>query len=187
MIILTARKWVFLSRHMGWGGSPAFGLTEAQHQEGEEPKEQPSQQGAAAAEALHVRIPRGDADLQRKKQNKKSGGRRCVCVRVCLQTAVGPLKNISKKTRDSCVFGLQWAPDSLCIYIYIYIYFYSIKRNRETCSSHLRAFSRTAFPKNPGNFGKLVRTAPGRCNRFLIPTDRSPKSVWATPAYVRKT
>ena len=42
---------------------------------------------------------------------------------------------------------------------------YSIRRNRETCSSHLRAFSRTAFPKNPGYFGKLARAAPGRCNR----------------------
>ena len=34
------------------------------------------------------------------------------------------------------------------------------KRNRETCSSHLHAFSRTAFPKTPGYFGKLVQGCP---------------------------
>ena len=36
---------------------------------------------------------------------------------------------------------------------------FTLKQNRETCSSHLRAFSRTTFPKNPGYFGKLVRAA----------------------------
>ena len=61
------------------------------------------------------------------------------------------------------------------LFCFEYIFIYSIKRNRETCSSHLRAFSRTAFPKNPGYFGKLVWTAPGRCNRFIFPTDRLPE------------
>ena len=60
-------------------------------------------------------------------------------------------------------------------------YIYSIKRNRETCSSHLRAFCWIAFPKNAGYFGELVRADPGRCNRFIFPTDRLPKFVGHNP------
>ena len=44
----------------------------------------------------------------------------------------------------------------LRIYIYIYIYINSIKRNRETCSSHFRAFSRTALSQKKSRIFRKV-------------------------------
>ena len=45
----------------------------------------------------------------------------------------------------------------------------------------VRGVVRGLDPKCEGYFGKLVRAAPGRCNRFRFPSDRLPKSVRATP------